>query len=62
VTDYALGRVEVFSSDGELLFVWGDKGSAEGQFRTPVAIAVDQSGAVYVSDQTNNTVQKFSLR
>jgi len=61
VTDYVLGRVEVFDSEGKQLFVWGAKGSDDGHFSAPVAIALDRVGAVYVSDQANNTVQKFSL-
>ena len=61
VTDYALGRVEVFTGDGQLLTVWGARGNDDGEFRAPVAIALDQAGNAYVSDQSNNTLQKFSL-
>jgi DNA-binding beta-propeller fold protein YncE len=62
VTDYALGRVEVFDSDGQFLSVFGDRGGDEGEFRAPVAIALDGQGNIYISDQTNNTIQKFTLR
>jgi sugar lactone lactonase YvrE len=62
VTDYSLGRVEVFSSEGELLGVWGNKGGGDGEFLAPVAIALDGPGNIYVSDQTANTIQKFTLR
>ena len=62
VTDYALGRVDVFNVDGQLLTSWGARGNDDGEFRAPVAIALDQAGNAYVSDQSNNTIQKFSLR
>jgi tripartite motif-containing protein 71 len=38
---------------------WGTEGSADGQFREPRGIAVDQSDNVYVADTGNNRIQKF---
>ena len=38
---------------------WGSSGSAPGQFNTPFGIAVD-NGYVYVADQHNERVQKFT--
>jgi dienelactone hydrolase len=39
---------------------WGSAGSANGQFNRPAGVAVDSAGHVYVVDQDNNRVQKFS--
>ena len=32
------------------------------EFISPVAIAIDSSGHIYVSDQKTNTIQKVSAR
>ena len=39
---------------------WGSLGSADGQFREPYGVAVDQAGNVYVADSLNHRIQKFS--
>jgi tripartite motif-containing protein 71 len=39
---------------------WGSRGSGDGQFKSPQAVAVDAAGNVYVVDQDNNRVQKFT--
>ncbi len=38
----------------------GTTGDAPGQFRLPTGIAVDSDGYVYVVDNLNNRVQKFT--
>src|SRR5208337_5346239 len=35
-------------------------GPGDGQFTTPIGVAVDSSGDVYVADYHNNRVEKFS--
>src|SRR5207247_2958598 len=39
---------------------WGSFGTADGQFSAPQGVAVDGSGNVFVGDQNNNRVQKFT--
>ena len=39
---------------------WGSKGSDEGQFLEPAGVSLDSSGNVYVSDFSNNRIQKFT--
>ncbi|MFL0798771.1 MAG: NHL repeat-containing protein [Cellvibrionaceae bacterium] len=40
--------------------VWGEVGDADGQFRAPSDVAIDNDGNVYVTDQFNNRVQVFT--
>ena len=61
VTDgYGNARVHKFSSDGELLFSWGDPGDGPGQFVIPHSAQVDSMGLVYVADRMNSRIQIFS--
>lgn len=39
---------------------WGTAGAAPGQFNRPFGLAFDVAGNVYVADQYNNRVQKFT--
>ncbi|HXB63700.1 MAG TPA: 6-bladed beta-propeller [Solirubrobacteraceae bacterium] len=39
---------------------FGGKGSGGGQFSEPMGVAVDATGDVWVTDQTNNRVEKFT--
>jgi DNA-binding beta-propeller fold protein YncE len=39
---------------------WGGFGSGQGEFKYPSGVAVDQAGNVYVADQLNHRVQKFT--
>jgi DNA-binding beta-propeller fold protein YncE len=38
---------------------WGSFGTADGQFRTAMCIAIDSADNIYVADQGNNRIQKF---
>ena len=60
VTDgYGNARVHKFSSDGNLLFSWGEPGDGPGQFHLPHGIALDGDGRVFVADRENSRVQIF---
>jgi len=41
---------------------WGSQGSGERQFNSPVAVAIDASENIYVSDNDNGLIQKFDNR
>lgn len=53
-------RIQKFSADGASLGQWGTFGSGPGQFNSPVGIAIDQQGDIYVADIGNHRVQKLS--
>ncbi|XP_070566921.1 tripartite motif-containing protein 2-like [Ptychodera flava] len=52
-------RVQVFSSECSLLYLFGELGSVSGTMNIPEGVAVDAEGNVYVSEQRNRRVQKF---
>ena len=39
---------------------WGSHGSGPGQFNRPRGVAVDATGHVYVADDDNSRIEKFS--
>src|SRR5581483_8673805 len=45
---------------GNYVTSFGTEGSAAGQFREPVGIAVDTQGRIYVADTWNQRIQVFS--
>ena len=56
---YGNARVHKYSSDGRLLFSWGESGTAPGQFNIVHNIDTDRDGYVYVADRENRRVQVF---
>ena len=59
VTDFGNGRVEEFTINGAFLATFGSKGIGAQQFKGPEGVAVNNAGAVYVSDTENNRVQEW---
>jgi len=54
-------RIIKYSTDGNPLGVWGDCGYTEYQFTSPVGLAVDGEGGLWVSDAgENNRLLYFS--
>ena len=53
-------NVKLLSPNGEILSVWGERGSGNGQFIQPSSVAIDSNGFIYVSDTGNGRIQKFS--
>lgn len=52
--------VPVFSQEiYKFELMWGSEGTGEGQFNSPVGIALDPSGNIYVADTGNHRIQKF---
>ncbi len=55
----ANARVLKFDAKGNLLTQWGKKGTGEGEFDQPHALAMDSQGRLFVADRTNNRIQLF---
>jgi DNA-binding beta-propeller fold protein YncE len=53
-------RIVKLSNAGSVLVRWGRKGKGAGHFDGPTGIAVDATGAVYVTDFGNARIEKFT--
>lgn len=53
-------KIGVYSPAGELVREWGKKGNGNGEFQLPGSVAVGPDNLVYVPDQGNSRVQKFT--
>lgn len=56
---YRNTRVVRFSPQGRFVSQWGAPGRGKGEFDTPHALAVDDTGKIYVADRENDRVQVF---
>ena len=57
---YGNSRVHKFTSDGKLLFSWGEPGkTGQGEFHVPHGVWVHTDGRVFVADRENNRIQIF---
>ncbi len=52
--------VQVYTASGQWVTGWGSHGSGDSQFDDPLALAINGSGYVYVSDTCNYRIQAFS--
>ena len=59
-TDEWKSQVSIFDKEGELLQVWGEKGSAEGQLDGCAGIALDADENVWVVSANTSRIQKFT--
>ncbi len=58
VTDTENSRIQKFTNDGEFLSSFGTHGIEDGEFQSPVGIAVYENN-MYVVDDKQNNIQKF---
>ncbi len=61
IADTANHRIWHVDRDGGVLHLWGEQGTAPGQFQEPWDVVVDSEGDVYVTDTWNHRVQKFDV-
>ena len=59
VADTGNSRIQVFDSEGQFLFKWGELGTGDGQFYMPTGVAIGPNGDVYVADISRRDVQRF---
>jgi DNA-binding beta-propeller fold protein YncE len=57
VADSHLHQILVYSTDGQFLERWGDRGTDEDRFNFPTNVTVDRDGNVYVVDTGNFRVK-----
>ena len=57
--DSAKHRIVKIDSEGNSLTMWGQAGNGKGQFVEPIGIAFNNLGYLFVTDSSNNRIQKF---
>ena len=62
VADYGNHRVQVLNSDLSFSHSFGSFGSQGRQFKSPFDMSIDDEGMVYVTDNTNACIKKFTLQ
>ncbi|MCC2647621.1 MAG: pknD, partial [Nitrososphaeraceae archaeon] len=61
VSDTANNNIQKFTAaDGKFITKWGTEGDSKGQLNSPAGIDVDSSGNLYVADDGNSRIQKFT--
>jgi DNA-binding beta-propeller fold protein YncE len=60
VADFNNNRIQVFDSQGNFLFQFGNYPATPMAFLGPYAVAVDNAGSVYVADSGHSQVEKFT--
>ena len=54
------GQIHKYSPDGKLILAWGCRAESDEQRPTPIGVAVDSSGSVFVADCSNCRIREFS--
>ena len=52
-------RIVKIDSEGNSLTIWGKAGNGKAQFIEPIGIALNNLGYIFVTDTSNNRIQKF---
>ncbi|KPA11820.1 NHL repeat containing protein [Candidatus Magnetomorum sp. HK-1] len=60
IADVFNNRIKKYSTNGQLVTMWGECGKLKGQFDQPRGIAVDSRNCIYVTDFNNHRIQKFT--
>ena len=50
VTDFGNHNISVFTTEGEYVTSFGEKGSNNGEFNGPCGVCTDMDGFIYVCD------------
>lgn len=58
---FAQGKTEKKEEKFYLLLEWGSRGSSKGEFEILHSIAIDSFGSLFVTDTTNDRIQKFAI-
>ncbi|TLY04877.1 MAG: 6-bladed beta-propeller [Thaumarchaeota archaeon] len=60
VADSGNARIQMFDNSGNFLYAWGIYGMGPSMFHSPVAMALDETGDLFVADSDRDTIQIFS--
>ena len=60
VLEQRTNQVYIYDSKGELLAVFGGKGTIKGKFELPVAVDINSNGDVFVLDKQTGYIHRFS--
>ena len=59
VTLFGSDKVMIYTTGGDFVYVFGERGIELGQFRDPTGVSVDSDGLIYIADCNNNRIQVF---
>ena len=60
MADSANNRIQVFTSTGKFLRMFGSRGEGHGELKYPIGIALDVQDKVYVSESNNHRISVFT--
>lgn len=61
VSDYSLGRIQIFDRDGNFLKAISSETVVNSLFKRPTGIAFDGAGRMYVANQSGNSISVVPL-
>ncbi len=62
VADTGNARIQMFDKQGNFIYAWGGYGNERGMFYTPVSLATDNAGSLFVADSGRGTIQIFNTQ
>ena len=59
VSSFLSNKVMIYTTGGDLVHVFGERGSGLGQLDGPTGVSVDSDGLIYIADYGNHRIQVF---
>ena len=59
VSSSLYNKITTYTPGGDLVRVFGERGSGLGQFNHPTGVSVDSDGSIYIADYGNHRIQVF---
>jgi NHL repeat-containing protein len=61
IADTFNNRIQKYETNGTLITQFGSLGMADGEFNTPLDVAIDSQDKIFVTDPFNHRIQVFAL-